>query len=178
MRLCEGQYRDLSYEERLDVRCDDYLEMVAGKTAALMAASAASGALIGNASPDVVSLFEEFGRNLGFAFQIRDDILGIWGEAEETGKPTGEDIWTRKKSFPIVYALERAAEQDREILQAVYRKQGLDDEDVAAVSAVLQRAGARAGSQQVAAEYASKALRGLEKLDLVPERHRDLESSG
>jgi geranylgeranyl diphosphate synthase type I len=176
LRLCEGQYRDLSYEERLDVRCDDYLEMVAGKTAALMAASAASGALIGNASPDVVSLFEEFGRNLGFAFQIRDDILGIWGEAEETGKPTGEDIWTRKKSFPIVYALEQAAEQDREILRAVYGKQGLNDEDVAAVSAVLQRAGARASSQQVAAEYASKALRGLEKLDLVPERHRDLET--
>jgi geranylgeranyl diphosphate synthase type I len=176
LRLCEGQYRDLSYEEKPDVRCDDYLEMVAGKTAALMAASAASGALIGNAPGGVVSLFEELGRNLGFAFQIRDDILGIWGEAAETGKPTGEDIWTRKKSFPIVYALERAAERDREILRAVYGKQGLDDEDVAVVSAVLQRADARAGSQQVAAEYASKALHHLDGLDLVPERQRDLEA--
>jgi len=176
LRLCEGQYRDLSYEQRLDVRCDNYLEMVAGKTAALMAASAGSGALIGNAPNAVVALFQEFGRNLGFAFQIRDDILGIWGEAEETGKLTGEDIRARKKSFPVVYALEQASAADRDALRAIYGKREMDDNDVAAVSAILQRLGAHKHSQKMAAEHASRALHHLEGLDLVPERHRDLEA--
>jgi len=176
LRLCEGQYSDLSYEQRLDVRCDDYLEMVAGKTAALMAASAGSGALIGNAPNAVVALFQEFGRNLGFAFQIRDDILGIWGEAEETGKPTGEDIRARKKSFPVVYALEQAAAADRKALRTIYRKHEMDDNDVAEVSAILQRLGAHRHSQKMAAEHAARALHHLEGLDLVPERHRDLEA--
>jgi len=176
LRLCEGQYSDLSYEQRLDVRCDDYLEMVAGKTAALMAASAGSGALIGNAPNAVVALFQEFGRNLGFAFQIRDDILGIWGEAEETGKLTGEDIRARKKSFPVVYALEQASAADRDALRAIYGKHEMDDNDVAEVSAILQRLGAHRHSQKMAAEHAARALHHLEGLDLVPERHRDLEA--
>jgi geranylgeranyl diphosphate synthase type I len=176
LRLCEGQYRDLAYEQRLDVGCDDYLKMVAGKTAALMAASAASGALIGNAPDAAVASFEQFGRNLGFGFQIRDDILGIWGEAAETGKPTGEDIRAHKKSFPVVYAFERASAADREKLQAVYGKRSLDDSDVAEVAAILERAGAHAGSQQVAAGYATQALGHLESLDLVPDRRRDLEA--
>ncbi len=176
LRLCEGQYQDLAYEQRLDVGCDDYLEMVAGKTAALMAASAASGALIGGAPDAAVASFEQFGMNLGFGFQIRDDILGIWGKAAETGKPTGEDIRAHKKSFPIVYVLERAAAADRETLQAVYGKRELDDGDVAEVSAILERAGARAHSQQVAAGYATQALEQLKGLELVPERRRDLEA--
>jgi geranylgeranyl diphosphate synthase type I len=150
--------------------------MVAGKTAALMAASAGSGALIGNAPNAVVTLFEKFGRNLGFAFQIRDDILGIWGEAEETGKLTGEDIRARKKSFPVVYALEQAAADDRQTLQSIYGKREMDDKDVAEVSAILQRLGAHRHSQEMAAEHAARALHHLEGLDLVPERHRDLEA--
>jgi geranylgeranyl diphosphate synthase type I len=176
LHLCEGQYRDLSYEQRLDVGCDDYLEMVGGKTAALMAASAASGALIGDAPDTVVSLFQEFGRNLGFAFQIRDDILGIWGEAEETGKPTGEDIRGRKKSFPVVYAFEQAAAADRDALRAIYQKSDMDDNDVATVSAILQRLGAHAHSQNKAAEHAARALHHLEGLEIAPERRRDLEA--
>ena len=176
LRLCEGQYQDLAFEQQTAVSSADYLDMVGGKTAALMAAAAASGALVGDAGDEAVAAFQQFGENLGFAFQIRDDILGIWGQASETGKPTGEDIRARKKSFPVVYAFERAVGDDRATLQAIYDQNALHAEDVAKVLRILERTRARASSQRAAARYATRALRHLEGLDLVPERRRDLET--
>jgi geranylgeranyl diphosphate synthase type I len=175
LRLCEGQYLDLAFEQRLGVSCPDYLAMVGGKTAALMAAAAGSGALVGEAPPAAVSAFERFGEKLGFAFQIRDDILGIWGESRETGKPTGEDIRARKKSFPVVFAMESATESDRKDLRALYAKDKLGEDDVTAASDLLERAGARVRSQETAARYAAEALQCLGGVDVVPERRRDLE---
>ena len=176
LRLCEGQYQDLAFEQQTAVSSADYLDMVAGKTAALMAAAAASGALVGDAGDEAVAAFQQFGENLGFAFQIRDDILGIWGQASATGKPTGEDIRARKKSFPVVYAFEKASSDDRATLQAIYDQNALHAEDVAKVLQVLERTRARASSQRAAARYATRALGHLEGLDLVPERRRDLET--
>jgi geranylgeranyl diphosphate synthase type I len=175
LRLCEGQYLDLAFEARLDVSCADYLAMVGGKTAALMAAAAGSGALVGEASPGAVAAFERFGEKLGFAFQVRDDILGIWGESRETGKPTGEDIRERKKSFPVVYAMEGAPAAESKELRTIYSKARLSEEDVARASALLERAGARERSQQTAARYAAEALQYLDGVDLLPERRRDLD---
>jgi geranylgeranyl diphosphate synthase type I len=176
LRVCEGQHLDLAFEERLDVTCDEYLEMVGHKTAALLAASAALGALLGEAPEETVAALRAFGRELGLAFQIQDDILGIWGESRETGKPAGEDILSRKKSFPVVYALEQAVGRDRERLLAAYAKPSMGSEDAAAVGAVLERAGARARSEEAARQHTAEALRRLEGLDLVPARRRDLEA--
>jgi geranylgeranyl diphosphate synthase type I len=176
LSVCEGQYLDLAFEERLDVRCDEYLGMVAGKTVALLAAAAAIGALVGKASTPVVVAFREFGRELGFALQIRDDILGIWGESVETGKPVGEDILSRKKSFPIVYAFERAVGPDREILLTTYAKSSLGPEDVRAVGSILERTGALASSEEAARRHAAEAFQRLDGLELVPARRRQLES--
>ncbi len=175
LRLCEGQHLDLALEERLDVTAADYLTMVSGKTAALIAASAACGALVGEASPPVVGAFEQFGEKLGLAFQVRDDILGIWGASAETGKPTGDDVRARKKSFPAVYALENAPSSDQTALRAIYAKETLTDDDVAHAVAVLERCGARARSQETAERFAAEALRFLDALDLVPARRRDLD---
>jgi geranylgeranyl diphosphate synthase type I len=174
LRLCEGQYLDLAFEERLDVSSAEYLQMVSGKTAALMAAAAGSGALLGEASPNAVSAFEHFGEKLGFAFQVRDDVLGIWGESRETGKPTGEDIRERKKSFPVVFAMERAG-SDGDELRTIYGKDKLSEEDVARASMLLERTGARDRSQETASRYAVEALQCLDGIDLMPERRRDLE---
>jgi geranylgeranyl diphosphate synthase type I len=174
LHLCEGQYLDLAFEERLDVSSIEYLEMVAGKTAALMAAAAGCGALVAEASPAAVNAFERFGEKLGFAFQVRDDVLGIWGESRETGKPTGEDIRERKKSFPVVFAMEKAG-SDGEELRTVYSKRELTEEDVVRASDLLERAGARTSSQEIASRYASEALQCLGGVDLAPERRRDLE---
>jgi len=179
LALCEGQNLDLELEERLDVTCDDYLAMVSGKTAGLMGAATAVGALLGGASEDAVGAFKEFGRRLGLAFQIRDDMLGIWGDAAETGKPAGDDIAARKKSFPVVYALGRASEDDRRSLRRIYGAGTVSPQGVAEVLAVLERSGARAASEEAAArhvEEALSALGGLQGLDLVPARRRELEA--
>lgn len=110
LRLLEGQYLDLAFETRTEVSVDEYLAMVGGKTAALIAASLALGALV--ADPGLrpaavehdrrVDALARMGEHLGLAFQIRDDMLGIWGDEDATGKPVGADIRARKKSLPIV----------------------------------------------------------------------------
>jgi len=176
LALCEGQHLDLDFEERLDVSCDDYLAMISGKTAALMGAATAVGALLGKAPEDTVGAFKEFGRRLGLAFQIRDDVLGIWGDAAETGKPAGDDIRDRKKSFPVVYALGRASENDRLLLRRVNSADTVALEDVAEVMAVLERSGARAASEEAVACHVDGALACLKGLDLVPARRRELET--
>ena len=176
LELCEGQYLDLEYERRLDVTCKNYLDMAADKTSALMSAAAAGGAVIGGAPPDVVGLFQEFGRNLGFAFQIRDDILGIWGKSTEMGKPTGEDIYARKKSFPVVFALERSCGDERARLRALYEKPELTAADVEDVLAALDSVSAREESQKVAARYASRALNRQRGLKMAAESRRNLKA--
>ncbi|MDP6416110.1 MAG: polyprenyl synthetase family protein, partial [Gammaproteobacteria bacterium] len=108
LRLIEGQYLDISYESRFDISVSDYLKMIEGKTASLMSCSLEAGALLGSDDEHLVESLRNIGRCLGLAFQIQDDILGIWGNQEETGKPLGSDIRHRKKTFPIVHALEKA----------------------------------------------------------------------
>lgn len=176
LELCEGQYLDLDYEGRLDVTCKHYLDMAAGKTSALMSAASAGGAIIGGAPPDVVGLFQAFGRNLGFAFQIRDDILGIWGKSTEMGKPTGEDIYARKKSFPVVFALERSHGADKAKLRALYEKPELTAADVEGVLAALESVSAREESQKAAARYASRALGRLRGVRMSAESRRNLKA--
>ena len=175
LALCEGQHLDLEFEERLDVTCDDYLAMVSAKTGALMGAATAVGALVGGAPGDVVSAFQSFGRRLGLAFQIRDDVLGVWGDSAETGKSAGDDVAARKKSYPIVHALAHASEKDREALRHLYGEP-VGPEGVTAVLAALERSGARAAGEKAVARRVAEALSCLEGLDLAPARRRELEA--
>ncbi|MCX6046387.1 MAG: polyprenyl synthetase family protein [Chloroflexi bacterium] len=113
LKLTEGQHLDMSFEQRIIVSVDEYMRMIQGKTAALVGASVAIGALMGGAAASQVSDLQQFGEAIGLAFQIQDDILGIWGNPEETGKAAGNDILRRKKSLPILHALnhDRVGEQ-------------------------------------------------------------------
>ncbi|MBI3958458.1 MAG: polyprenyl synthetase family protein [Chloroflexi bacterium] len=104
--LTEGQHLDLRFEQRETVAVADYLRMIEGKTASLVAASLSIGALLGGAEAKTDDALYRFGRHIGLAFQIRDDILGIWGDPALTGKAAGNDILRRKKSLPLLYALE------------------------------------------------------------------------
>lgn len=108
LAITEGQFLDMQFEERLDVTEAEYLRMVGGKTAALLSACTRIGAQVAGADAALVEGMASFGRLVGLAFQMTDDILGIWGDAARTGKAAANDIRRRKKSLPIAFALETA----------------------------------------------------------------------
>lgn len=105
LALTEGQYLDMSFERRESVTVAEYMRMIQGKTAALIGASTAIGALLGGATSEQAQHLQAFGQAAGLAFQIQDDILGIWGDPAVTGKAAGNDILRRKKSLPMLYTL-------------------------------------------------------------------------
>lgn len=150
--LTQGQHLDLGFESRSSVSEAEYLRMVHGKTAALIEAACGLGALVNGS--DLVSHYEDFGRELGLAFQIQDDLLGIWGDPAVTGKPAGNDLRNHKKSLPVAYGLDRSEEFRRLYAQP--------DVDVAAATCELDRAGAREYAEQLAARHQQQALSALE----------------
>ncbi len=159
LRLTEGQYLDMSFEGRLDVTVDEYLLMIEGKTAALLSASLELGALVGGANQATRSHLAEFGRSLGLAFQMEDDILGIWGDEAATGKSAASDILTRKKSLPVVYGLK--SPEAGAALRELYARP-LELVDVPAVLDLLARGGAQTFAQNTAQRAHAQALRELQ----------------
>jgi geranylgeranyl diphosphate synthase type I len=174
--LCEGQHRDLSFESRSDVTPAEYEAMVHGKTASLIAAAAACGAVAGGGDAPTVEALRRCGEALGMAFQVQDDALGVWGEPAVTGKPVAEDIRSRKKSFPVVYALERLPEDGRRRLRELYAGDALDGAAVEEVLGLLERAGARSASTEAARRWAGQATTALGDAALDGERLADIEA--
>jgi geranylgeranyl diphosphate synthase type I len=113
--LIRGQVMDVAFERRADVSLAECLEMVSGKTGALISASAAIGAVLAGAPEETVAALSSFGAQLGVAFQLVDDLLGIWGDPASTGKPVFSDLRSRKKSLPVTYALSHGGSAGREL---------------------------------------------------------------
>ncbi len=174
VQLCEGQYADIDFETRTHVIRPEYEAMIAGKTSALLGASAAIGALAAGADDATVATFARAGILLGLAFQVQDDVLGIWGDADVTGKPVADDIRSRKKSFPVVHAFDVLDSERGAELVALYAATG--EPDVDRVSALLEAAGARAAATSAAQAYATSALDELRALSLKRERMLDIET--
>lgn len=158
--ICEGQYLDLSYEGDLGISESDYLAMISRKTAALVAAAASLGAIVGGADRATAKAFFDFGQHLGIAFQVQDDVLGIWGDPAITGKPAAADLYRRKLSLPIIHAL-RTADR-RGDLERLYRQEQIDDQDVRLILGILDQAGARGYTEGVATFYHREALSALD----------------
>ena len=175
LEMIEGQYLDLSFEGRSDVGVDDYFQMISRKTGALIRCSMALGAVVGSDDPEVARAFRECGRSLGYVFQIRDDVLGIWGEEERTGKPVGADIRRKKNSYPVVYAKENAGQQDVKTLIEIYKKDNVDDADVETVLDVMDRADVKRHAQKNAASYAQAALDSISQVELSGESRQEIE---
>jgi geranylgeranyl diphosphate synthase type I len=152
LHLTQGQFLDLSYETRDDVGAEDYLLMIGGKTAALVSGAAALGAIV--AGSDRVDDYAAFGRGLGLAFQIQDDLLGIWGDPGVTGKSAATDILSRKKSLPVLFGLENS-----EALRELYAAPRLD---VPRIVALLEEVGAKAFAEQMAGDYTQRAAVALD----------------
>lgn len=171
LRICEGQFLDLAFERRIDVVEADYMEMIARKTAALLEAALGLGALVGGADGATAAALRSYGRSLGLAFQIQDDLLGVWGEEGTTGKPAAADIRGRKLGLPAVHTLGQASPQDRAVLARVYGGSGeVSAGEVAAVLGVLERTGTRAYVEGVAARHHREALSALAALPAGPAR--------
>jgi geranylgeranyl diphosphate synthase type I len=144
LRMCEGQGLDIEFETKALVSMPQYLEMIAGKTGALFAASCQLGALAAGAAKTRAERYGALGRAYGLAFQIRDDVLGTWGATTVTGKPNGADIARRKWGFPVVWALGLPLSEDRGIVERAYAAGApLAPDRVRAVIAALERLGAR-----------------------------------
>ena len=162
LRLCEGQYLDLTYQERVDISQDAYFQMVEGKTAALLSCAAELGAQMASADEGAVQAMALYGRKLGLAFQIRDDILDLWGDGT-TETPLAGDILNKRKSLPIVYALQNATGAEKRALGDVYFKRVMDPEDIEKVVEVLDRLGAREFSEEMADTLCQEAIKALDE---------------
>lgn len=175
LRLIEGQYLDIDFENRFDIRVNDYLNMIEGKTAALISGSMEMGAFLGSDNEAAIRSFKIIGQNLGLAFQIKDDILGIWGDQEETGKPTGNDIRRRKKSFPVVYALENVNANLREELVSIYQKDSLTEESVNLVLRIFETIGARTNAQKMVERYSEEARQAFNRVTVSQVARNEME---
>lgn len=154
LELCRGQHADCDFETRERVGPDEYVSMVRGKTGALMGCACALGALCAGADAVVVSAMDTFGRELGIAFQCVDDVLGVWGDPVVTGKPAGGDLARRKRTLPVVAALESGTEAGAR-LAALY---GSDRPMTEGEIDEATEWGEEAGGRRVAAQYAADRL--------------------
>jgi len=156
LHLTQGQYLDLSYESRQDLKVADYWPMVAGKTAALLSASTYIGALAAQAPADICESYRQFGQGLGLAFQAQDDRLGIWGDAALTGKSTASDLVSGKKSLPVLYGLNLDGEFARR-----WRQGPISPEEVSKLAAQLEAEGCRDFVEMEADRLTKQALTAL-----------------
>jgi geranylgeranyl diphosphate synthase type I len=156
LTLTQGQYLDISYEERNDLSIEDYWPMVDGKTASLLAACTELGALVAEVDSKTRSAYRSFGRDLGLAFQVLDDMLGIWGETEKIGKSTASDLVEGKKSLPVLYALGKQGEFAKR-----WHRGPIQPEEVPTLAAMLEMEGARAYTINEASRRTNQALAAL-----------------
>jgi len=176
LKLCEGQYLDVEYENRLDITVEDYLDMAAKKTAALFAVSTSLGAYVGSEDSGLVDSFRLFGRELGMVFQIHDDILGIWGVEDTVGKSAG-DICQRKKTLPVIYGLQSSDGEATKRLKKLYSQKSIEGEDIIEVTKILDHLDARDYAGNLAEQYYCQALAQLEATRLDTSRQAPLKET-
>jgi geranylgeranyl diphosphate synthase type I len=162
-KLTKGQFLDLSYASRQDVTLDDYWPMINGKTAALLATCAEMGALMGGASSEVQAFSRDFGLNLGLAFQVQDDLLGIWGQTEQIGKSNESDLASGKKSFPVLYGLSRNGQFARR-----WTSGPITPPEIPEVVEMLTNEGGLIFTQAEADRLTQQALKALDNIVQVP----------
>jgi geranylgeranyl diphosphate synthase type I len=161
IELCEGQHADCAFESRARVSLPECLRMAQAKTGALLGAACALGARYAAAGPEAVDAMDAFGRRVGLAFQLVDDLIGIWGDPAVTGKPAGADLAARKKSLPVVAALASGGAAAQSLAE-IYRQPGaLTPDQVRAAADAVERAGGRAWAQLQAADHMSAAIEHL-----------------
>ncbi|GAA3521027.1 polyprenyl synthetase family protein [Actinocatenispora rupis] len=168
LRLVDGQTADVAFERRTDVTLAECLEMAGAKTGALLGCACELGALVAGAGATRTGRLRQYGEHLGLAFQLVDDLLGIWGDPATTGKPALADLRTRKKSLPVVAALS-AGNADADRLARLYLRAGpLVEADLPEVAELVDRAGGRRWATERAEVELGAALTCLRAADAEP----------
>ena len=170
--LCEGQFLDIwmaEHDNSLSVEL--YFDMIGRKTAALISASIEAGAVLATEDEAVIDRYKAFGWDLGIAFQLNDDLLGIWGPERTTGKePT--DVPRKKKTLPVIYAFEHGSPEDQARLAELYANGRLIPEHVAEIVAILERSGAREYTRDQARLHRDRALAALDAAGTIEREPR------
>lgn len=160
--LSEGQYLDISFENQLEISTSMYVDMINRKTAALMACAAEMGARLGTEDAETIKRLRAFGEAMGIAFQVRDDLLGVWASTAELGKTPAGDVYRRKKSLPILHALEHANADDQTHLRSLYQQTSdVTPEQVKAVLAIFERTGTQEYCRRFLAQHCQLAHEAL-----------------
>jgi geranylgeranyl diphosphate synthase, type I len=165
-RLIAGQYSDMLFEQRDDVQVSECLDMEADKTAALMACASSIGAIYVGAEPGLAMHLAEFGTNAGLAFQMVDDLLGIWGAPEVTGKPVGSDLRARKKSMPVVAALTSGTAAGRELARLFAQPDPLTEVEIARATELVAESGGRDQTEAVAEKARAAAFDAISQAQM------------
>ncbi len=167
LALCEGQFIDIwttEHDETMSIEL--YFDMIGRKTAALISAAIEAGALLATDDEAVIGAYRRFGWALGLAFQLNDDLLGIWGEEPSTGK-TATDLARHKKTLPVIYAFERATVEERARLERLYHNGTPTPAEVEEAVQILERLGAREYTRDAARRYRDEALAELDAVGVV-----------
>ncbi|MFE5548830.1 polyprenyl synthetase family protein [Streptomyces sp. NPDC056534] len=179
-KLIDGQAQDISFEHRDRVSVEECREMEGNKTGALLACASSIGAILAGADDDTADSLDRFGHHLGLAFQAVDDLLGIWGTTEITGKPHWGDLRQRKKSLPVSAALAEGGQASRRLAELLATAEGRGEEDeskLAERAALIEKAGGRAWTQDEAGRQYKTALAALDEVampDSVREQFTEL----
>jgi geranylgeranyl diphosphate synthase type II len=175
VEVCIGQQLDMDFEKISIVSHEEYLRMIELKTAVLIAASAKIGAILGGADDRDSDLLYEFGKNLGLAFQIQDDLLDVYGDVAVFGKKSGGDIVTNKKTFLLIKALELATGNTLKRLRKQIIARDFDpDEKIETVIGIFDQLNIKTITENLAGEYIAKSLSYLGKVSAGKERKREL----
>jgi geranylgeranyl diphosphate synthase, type I len=174
LELCRGQSADLAFETRGDVTLAECLAMAERKTGALLGAACQLGALAGGAGSRTAELYKTFGRHVGVAFQLVDDVLGIWGDPAVTGKPAGNDLAARKKSLPVVAALTSGNPAARRLARLYQDADAFDEAAVAHAAELVEMAGGRAWALAEAERRIQAAREALAGARPEPNAEADL----
>jgi geranylgeranyl diphosphate synthase, type I len=160
LELTRGQFLDMSYEKRTDLTTDDYWPMIAGKTAALLSACCHLGALLGGADEEKQDSYRSFGQYLGLAFQVQDDVLGIWGNEAVTGKSAASDLVEGKNSLPVLAGLSANGE-----FAERWRKGPIKPEEVESLAKLLATEGGYEMAHNASTQMTDLALLNLREAE-------------
>lgn len=172
--MIEGQGLDIGFEQRW-VDVGSYLEMIDKKTGSLLRCSFVVGGMIAGANSAELEMLDLIGSQLGRAFQIKDDLLGVWGDGDVTGKPHGSDIRRKKKSFPVVLAMQRADDRGKSLLEELYSKESISNDDVSNLILLFTNLEIKQKAEEEVEMHLGKASDALDLLSLSEQGRKTMD---